>query len=270
MVFIQQKYEEALVDLYFYRAESSGARRGEDGNRPAVDEAIAGTYWVAQQNGVTYSEEQIQEKFMEQLNEQLVPNVKKVIHEYRNQPYSESIRESLPKLADAIRNYYLDPKLETFEAVIQLDYHIREEAYYNPRNFYNNFNYGFSSLIDKLLSDISDGLSRSFDNHGDRNKEKFQSLPINRRTKSNVRVQMTLAYSRLKGKYSRNREALKRALIQYGESDLPKKVEMNEREVRWFRTILYDDEIFNLFFEYIKQIKEDGDAYIEKNPLPTR
>jgi hypothetical protein len=43
MVFIQQKYEEALVDLSFYRAEASGSSRNTE-DRAIMDEAIAGTY----------------------------------------------------------------------------------------------------------------------------------------------------------------------------------------------------------------------------------
>ena len=82
MVFIQQKYEEALVDLYFYRLKHPDSVEIQ---RPAImDEAIAGTYWVAQQNGVSYTEEQIQAKFLEQLDEQLIPVADGFIDTFKN------------------------------------------------------------------------------------------------------------------------------------------------------------------------------------------
>jgi hypothetical protein len=157
MVFIQQKYEEALVDLYFYRAESAGAMY-EDGNRPAVDEAIAGTYWVAQQNGVTYTEEQIQEKFMEQLDEQIEPILESFISKYEH-IFSE-IDTYSDRFINSLKNYYLNPCLETFETTIQSAFEFGEESKTNLLSW--------SVVLTELTRPLSSGLTTSMLSHGDR------------------------------------------------------------------------------------------------------
>ena len=119
MVFIQQKYEEALVDLYYFRAECSTFE-----DRPIMDEAIAGTYWVAQQNGVSYTEEQIQAKFLEQLDEQLDEQLEPVASEFKSRfaDIDKNLDEYTDAFVSALKEYYLDPNLETFENVINIAY----------------------------------------------------------------------------------------------------------------------------------------------------
>jgi hypothetical protein len=125
MVFIQQKYEEALVDLYFFRAESAWTQF-DNNKRPAVDEAIAGTSWVAQQNGVTYSEEQIQEKFLEQLDAQLNPVASEFKREFAS--IDEKLDEYIDAFVSALKEYYLDPNTETFENVIEVSYQFDQSS----------------------------------------------------------------------------------------------------------------------------------------------
>ena len=45
--------------IFLFIVQASGSSRNTE-DRAIMDEAIAGTYWVAQQNGVSYTEEQIQ------------------------------------------------------------------------------------------------------------------------------------------------------------------------------------------------------------------
>ena len=166
MVFIQQKYEEALVDLYYFRAEAAWSR-DKYNNRPAVDEAIAGTYWVAQQNGVTYTEEQIQAKFLEQLDEQLEPYI-----ESYNDQKDGSIRD-IAKYTDdfvnALRSYYLDPCLETFENTIQVAFDIEEKV---DENWFE-----WRSFFLDIVDNVSSGLAVSMLSHGrDMEKELTSSL----------------------------------------------------------------------------------------------
>ena len=166
MVFIQQKYEEALVDLYFYRAEASGSSRNTE-NRAIMDEAIAGTYWVAQQNGVTYTEEQIQEKFMEQLDEQLVPITEGFI---------DSFQKDIPRIdtysddfVNALREYYLNPCLETFENTIQVAFDIEDKV---DENWFS-----WELFFTRITRTISSGLELSFIMHGRYNENKFTPNP---------------------------------------------------------------------------------------------
>ena len=174
MVFIQQKYEEALVDLYYFRAEAAWSR-DKYNNRPAVDEAIAGTYWVAQQNGVSYTEEQIQAKFLEQLDAQLDVAVAKYHRYWKNQGLT-NIDTLTGEYVEAIRSYYLDPNLETFETILSLAFHIEDEV--------GEEYFEWNSLID-IVSNISSGLGVSLLMHGYDNVDKFTMAP---RTVSPVEV----------------------------------------------------------------------------------
>ena len=166
MVFIQQKYEEALVDLYFFRAESAWTQF-DNNKRPAVDEAIAGTYWVAQQNGVSYTEEQIQAKFLEQLDAQLDVAVAKYHRYWKNQGLT-NIDTLTGEYVEAIRSYYLDPNLETFETILSLAFHIEDEVGEEYFNWWT---------LTGIVSDLSSGLGTSLIMHGNENKNKFSLAP---------------------------------------------------------------------------------------------
>jgi hypothetical protein len=162
MVFIQQKYEEALVDLYFYRAESAWTHN-QYNKGPEVDEAIAGTYWVAQQNGFTYSEEQIQEKFLAQLDAQLAP-----LQDEFNDQMDGSVSEIAgytKDFLDALREYYLNPCLETFESTIQTAMNIEQKV--GERWF------TWEVFFTRMVNKISHGLHLSFVMHGRDNKSRF-------------------------------------------------------------------------------------------------
>jgi len=166
MVFIQQKYEEALVDLYFFRAEAAWSRDHHN-NRPAVDEAIAGTYWVAQQNGVSYTEEQIQAKFMEQLDEQLIPITKGFIDDMEDR-FSD-IERYTDILNDRIRAYYLEPNINTFEDLIRSAYSFEEAAgtvYLNIR-----------SIFSRTVGLLSSGLATALLSHARENQDRLSLAP---------------------------------------------------------------------------------------------
>jgi hypothetical protein len=166
MVFIQQKYEEALVDLYFFRAEAAWSR-DQYNNRPAVDEAIAGTYWVAQQNGVTYTEEQIQTKFMEQLDAQIQPIVDGFIDTFKN--VASNLEESTNDFVNALKAYYLDPNMETFENVIRVSFECEEKT--------DSVYLSWSEIFARIVGPISDGLTVAFVSHGRDNENKFTMAP---------------------------------------------------------------------------------------------
>ena len=165
-VFIQQKYEEALVDLYFYRAEASGSSRNTE-NRAIMDEAIAGTYWVAQQNGVSYTEEQIEEKFLDQLDEQIRPVADEFIDTFKN--VASNLEEATNEFVSALKAYDLDPNLETFENVIRVSFECEEKT----DSVYLNW----SEFFARIVGPISDGLTVAFRSHGrDMEKEISSSL----------------------------------------------------------------------------------------------
>ena len=147
MVFIQQKYEEALVDLYFFRAESAWTQF-DNNKRPAVDEAIAGTYWVAQQNGVSYTEEQIQAKFLEQLDAQLEPLKITFINSFKKDV--PRIDQYTNDFVNALRNYYLNPCLETFENTIQVAFDIEDKV---DENWFS-----WELFFTRITRNISSGL----------------------------------------------------------------------------------------------------------------
>ena len=162
MVFIQQKYEEALVDLYFYRAEASGSSRNTE-NRAIMDEAIAGTYWVAQQNGVTYTEEQIREKFMQEFDELMDPIVESFINE--NKGRFADIESYTSDLVDKLKSYYLDPCLETFEGIISSAYDFEDAA--------GTIYLDTTDIFIQTVSYLSSGLSTSLVNYATENENKF-------------------------------------------------------------------------------------------------
>jgi hypothetical protein len=132
-----------------------------------MDEAIAGTYWVAQQNGVTYSEEQIQEKFLEQLDEQL-DNIVENYHEYWQNQGLPGLNTKTTEYVNAIRDYYVDPCLETFDNVVSIAFQIEDEV---GKDYFE-----WSSLID-IVSRISSGLGLSMLSYGYDNKNKFAMAP---------------------------------------------------------------------------------------------
>lgn len=116
---------------------------------------------------VNYSEEQNQEKFMEQLDAQLVP---------LEEDFNDRLDGSIPNIADyttdfvnALREYYLNPCLETFENTIQVAFDLEEKI---DENWFS-----WERFFSGILSEISSGLSISFKNHGSDNKNKFSMAP---------------------------------------------------------------------------------------------
>ena len=114
MVFFKQKYEEALMDLHFFRAEEAWSDN-ELNNRPAVDKAIADTLWVAEQNGVSFTDAALEAKFMASIDKKLAPIIANFHKEYTQ--YIGNIDEYSTKIVDTLKKYYADPNLDTFENI---------------------------------------------------------------------------------------------------------------------------------------------------------
>ena len=154
MVFIQQKYEEALIDLYYYRAELSGSSRSTE-NRAIMDEAIGGTYWIAQQNGQTIDPAEIEAKFMESLNEKLQVIEAKFVTDYGD--VSNDAEVNIKKLTGALSNYYLDPNIETFEGIIKTAQECEQDL--------DTIAVDWIVLLGIMLTDICMGLYIALRNH---------------------------------------------------------------------------------------------------------
>ena len=104
MVFIQQKYEEALVDLYFMKVTYP--------ERQILEEAIDGTLWIAEQNGVKLSKEQILASFTKELDKRAAV-IEKELNVQVGEHFPITTKYS-PKIAQATKEYYLNPNNETY------------------------------------------------------------------------------------------------------------------------------------------------------------
>ena len=122
-----------------------------------MDEAITGTYWVAGQNGVSYTEEQIEEKFMDQLDEQLIPITEGFIDDMEDR-FSD-IERYTDILRDKIRAYYLEPNINTFEEAAGT-------VYLNIR-----------SIISRTLGLLSSGLATALLSHARENEDRLSMAP---------------------------------------------------------------------------------------------
>ncbi len=100
-VFIEKQYKAALIDLLQYRAEVPAKQQ-------AVDEtAIPGTLWVAEQNGVKISMDDVKKEFITQNNAQIDQYAKAVIDFYKGSV--KGVDKYINEYADALKAYYADP-----------------------------------------------------------------------------------------------------------------------------------------------------------------
>jgi len=155
MVFIQQKYEEALVDLCYFRAESSWTQF-DNNNRPAVDEAIAGTYWVAEQNGVTIDKAEIEAQVRKYVEEGTASGVQEVISEWGD--ILPDMKEQMSKVVESLVQYYLSPESDTHLAVINSVKAVEDKIAKKLDSFLPIF----IKTINLVVRPMSNGLALSF------------------------------------------------------------------------------------------------------------
>jgi len=123
MVFIQHKYEEALVDLYTFRAKGSFTMQGGYRDMSHTDEAIHNTYWIAEQNGVTINKDDIYAQFMTRLDEHMAPFSEILLNKFTPQQIP-NIDMYVNEFVSSIKDYYANPSQDAFENVIKVAYAI--------------------------------------------------------------------------------------------------------------------------------------------------
>jgi len=120
MVFIQQKYEQAVFDLYCYRAESAcGPWKADQGLslRSNIDSTIQNTYWVAEKNGVMLDQEIFDAKIDSLLDDYFAERITIFNNEFQDKV--PNIAEFTELFMQDFKAYYLDPSVETFDKFIQ-------------------------------------------------------------------------------------------------------------------------------------------------------
>jgi hypothetical protein len=104
---------------------------------------------------------------MEQLDEQIKPIADDFIDTFKN--VASNLEEATNKFVAALKAYYLDPNLETFENVISVSFDCEEKT----DSVYLSWGEFFASIVGPM----SNGLTSSFRSHGrDMEKELSSSM----------------------------------------------------------------------------------------------
>ncbi len=185
-VFVEKQYKEALVDLLQYRAEVPAKLQ-------AIDQtAIPRTLWVAEQNGVKISMDEVKREFAMQIGAQIDQYAQEVKDYYRGS--IKNIDLYLKEFTDALKAYYADPTQARMDALVdkgvEIDKRSLAEAPNKTAPIYLGWLVLNMSVVAKLSTSLAAKLS---DRKQERTAQASAMSPVEVRTKDASAVAVTAA-----------------------------------------------------------------------------
>jgi len=185
-VFIEGKYKEALIDLLQYMAEVP--KKVDIVNSAA----IPNTLWVAEQNGVKISMDEVKREFAVQIGAQIDQYAQEVKDYYRGS--IKNIDLYLKEFTDALKAYYADPTQARMDALVdkgvEIDKRSLAEAPNKTAPIYLGWLVLNMSVVAKLSTSLAAKLS---DRKQERTAQASAMSPVEVRTKDASAVAVTAA-----------------------------------------------------------------------------